>query len=572
MDYLWYQIEKNIRKTNSFQIILVSITVHCLVSIVMIYVHLCWYFDVDFRKFEPLNVASKQGGISLLRHQDLNLVSSEVIDEEEIALIGWWKDHNKYDVNIVCFQQKGIACEKVFSTECKSDSIRAMYQYIPLKEHLKIREIDVALKANAQHLQEYVSEPTFGLFLLITLNTGVIEYIKVEFPSTIEEWTKRSIKYRSPENTQISKITLMLLCYGYSGTVFFTEISITPVFESNPTLAAEIIDHCGDKSYPVVPIDEEKYRIEYIQLPNGAIEHTQILTLVTQVSMDRMSILEKTLQTWSGPVSLAVYVPVKAVNAGLLEWQKLYLNKKLKTLNLAPGSNVVVVIGVEGDSDYPINKMRNAAIKQVKTKYSLILDADFQPSPDLKKYFSFLISKMNDTKKVAFVVPAFEYMEQPKKEDEIPKKKEELMQLIMRDDPLVQPFRISESVDSHKLTNYWKWYISNRPYYVFGYSDKYEPYLILENQHLPLFDEQFTGYGMNKVTHTTELFAAGYKFLVFSNAWTIHLPHKSSSYSQDFLQNPQQKLRNRHQRFQFIHGIIQKYKIKKKRCSQAKNY
>lgn len=59
------------------------------------------------------------------------------------------------------------------------------------------------------------------------------------------------------------------------------------------------------------------------------------------------------------------------------------------------------------------------------------------------------------------------------------------MQLIFREEPIVQPFSklklifflvyliitflsllkgIIESVESHKLTNYWKWYISTKPY------------------------------------------------------------------------------------------------------------
>ncbi|RWS16148.1 Gyltl1B protein-like protein, partial [Dinothrombium tinctorium] len=335
--------------------------------------------------------------------------------------------------------------------------------------------------------------------------------------------------------------------------------------------ANEIIDFCGHSSLPSFTTENDKYRLEYIPLSGISAEASKkSLTLVTQVSMDRMGILEKTLQTWTGPVSLAVYVPVKNLASGLLEWQKLYLNKKLKSLKLSSGSTVVVVIGIEGDNEYPINKMRNAAMKQVKTKYSLLLDADFQPSPDLSKRFLSVVSKINSTNRTAFVIPAFEYLETPKKDDGIPKVKEELMQLVMREDPLVQPFRIQESIDSHKSTNYWKWYVTSRPYNVLEYADKYEPYLILENkQQLPLFDEQFTGYGMNKVTHTTELFAAGYKFIVLPDVWTIHLPHKSSSYSQDFLQNPQLKLKNRHQRFQFLHRLVQKYKIKQEKCNES---
>jgi len=88
----------------------------------------------------------------------------------------------------------------------------------------------------------------------------------------------------------------------------------------------------------------------------------------------------------------------------------------------------------------------------------------------------------------------------------------------------------------------------------------------VQREGVPEFDEQFRGYGMNKVTHTTELYAAGYTFIVLHDAWITHLPHKSTSFSQDFLQNPNMRLANRARRFQFMKRIIEKYSLKQKEC------
>jgi hypothetical protein len=46
------------------------------------------------------------------------------------------------------------------------------------------------------------------------------------------------------------------------------------------------------------------------------------LTLGVHVSLDRLSILDKSLMTWKGKVSLAIFATVKDVNRGLLEWQR----------------------------------------------------------------------------------------------------------------------------------------------------------------------------------------------------------------------------------------------------------
>ena len=49
----------------------------------------------------------------------------------------------------------------------------------------------------------------------------------------------------------------------------------------------------------------------------------------------------------------------------------------------------------------------------------------------------------------------------------------------------------------------------------------------------------------------------------------IHVPHKASSYSQEFLQHVEQRLKNRAERFEFISEIIEKYKIKLDICSSS---
>ena len=90
--------------------------------------------------------------------------------------------------------------------------------------------------------------------------------------------------------------------------------------------------------------------------------------------------------------------------------------------------------------------------------------------------------------------------------------------------------------------------------------------LCRKSSSLPLYSEAFTNYGMNKVMHITELFAAQFKFRVLPNVWTIHTPHRFSKYYQDFMQNLDQRLMNRVSRFKILERIILQYHIKLNEC------
>lgn len=52
---------------------------------------------------------------------------------------------------------------------------------------------------------------------------------RLRFPEELELWTKR--KYISPNDNQkrIESITAMIVCFGYSGTVSFADIRISPI-------------------------------------------------------------------------------------------------------------------------------------------------------------------------------------------------------------------------------------------------------------------------------------------------------------------------------------------------------
>lgn len=302
----------------------------------------------------------------------------------------------------------------------------------------------------------------------------------------------------------------------------FTSVtSGTPT--QSPTLANE---------WTIIPLEE----------PSDTFKRKQVnkITLGTHVSLDRLAILEKNLHTWTEPVSLVVFVPVKEIKSGLEDWQRyelevlfiyfclllfltfwqpfafctfctlltlctyirsklnslklpsdrfillefllkllfdlstispsasssfcsywpclvllgrvmnrVYIEKKIKSLNLTPESSVTLVLAQETLQDspgtkfdgsfdsnkkvpfkYPINKLRNLVISNTFTKYILLVDADFAPSGNIESVFHSTISFIGQqvhqqresaivnqvtgyqkcNSKCAFIVPAFEWL------------------------------------------------------------------------------------------------------------------------------------------------------------------
>lgn len=146
------------------------------------------------------------------------------------------------------------------------------------------------------------------------------------------------------------------------------------------------------------------------------------LTFVSQVSMDRLTVLEQSLRTWNGPISISIYVPINNSTKQIQDWQRLYINKKILLLNISLEKSSIILLPSSNLSQYPINLLRNLAVKMVKTRFMFLVDADFQPSPNLEINFlnslakyhpNYLRTHDSNGCRIAFVVPAFEYLEMP---------------------------------------------------------------------------------------------------------------------------------------------------------------
>ncbi|EUB64751.1 Glycosyltransferase-like protein LARGE2 [Echinococcus granulosus] len=246
---------------------------------------------------------------------------------------------------------------------------------------------------------------------------------------------------------------------------------------------------------------------------------TANVTLVSQFTMDRLHRLEEIAANWDGPMSLAVYITDREV-----EIIREYLDS---SVFFTSRENIDIHLVFQEGSYYPINALRNTAIKYANTAYIFIVDFDFVPKPHLRTYFQRTLASANKIERVAYIVPAFEtfYTQLA-----FPTTKWRLLQTVASG--VVKPFRIDVWQAGHLATNYSHWYKTEMPYEVKWDAD-FEPYVLIRRGH-GQFDEHFVGFGWNKVSFFMLLDALDFKFVVLPNAFIIHFPHAPSVESNRF--------------------------------------
>ncbi|XP_041969668.1 LARGE xylosyl- and glucuronyltransferase 2-like [Aricia agestis] len=272
------------------------------------------------------------------------------------------------------------------------------------------------------------------------------------------------------------------------------------------------------------------------------------VTLVLQLSMDRMQFLERLVKYWDGPLSAAIYLSdceVTKLESFIQDW----------STTLSARKNVGYHLVFKHDAvHYPVNYLRNVALENVNTPYVFLMDADFVPMVGLYEHLRTAIKLINPyPQKKCLVVAAFEtqrYRAQP------PRIKAELVARLKSD---VAPFRAREWPRGHRPTNYTRWATATAPYEVEWQSD-YEPYLVVHRS-VPKYDERFSGFGWNKVSHSVELRAQGWRLAVLPGAFVLHTPHAPSRDITAFRADPRYRICLALLKQEFIDDLKKKYNV-----------
>jgi len=239
------------------------------------------------------------------------------------------------------------------------------------------------------------------------------------------------------------------------------------------------------------------------------------VTLVAQMSLDRLPMLEQILSHWSGPVSLALYLSDQE--------SQVFLDHHAQSQVLTSRCDVGYHLVFKEGKHYPVNFLRNLAMDQARTKYVFLSDVDFLPS--LGSYSALQSSVralLSDHPSRLLVVPAFETTSYTNLE--FPSTKAQLVKRLDLGEILT--FRSREWPAGHRATNYPFWRSSTTPYTVTWQPD-YEPYIV-GSRDMARYDTRFVGFGWNKVAHILQLHAMGREFVVLPDVFMVHQPHSPS--------------------------------------------
>ena len=248
------------------------------------------------------------------------------------------------------------------------------------------------------------------------------------------------------------------------------------------------------------------------------------VTLVTQLTYDRLSIFFQLLNHWKGPVSATLYC------TDYEAWQLTEIFRQAES-DLQKRKNIAIHVVLKSGEQFPVNYLRNVALLASSTPFVFLSDCDFLTSNNLYPYLMKAAATLQGpgAKKRAMIVPAFESLVYDFK---FPTTKLHLLEQCKKGN-----FQIFHKnwFSGHGPTNYNKWSVTRYPYVV-KWADYFEPYILVD-RNVPQYSEQFYGYGYNKASHIMEVKARGYEFVVLPGGFVIHSPHTKTAQRSAFINN-----------------------------------
>lgn len=301
---------------------------------------------------------------------------------------------------------------------------------------------------------------------------------------------------------------------------------------------SQVLDSSGEYQLVRQIYSPEKRRDHGGATPEAV--KSDLVTVVTQCSVDHLYHLVELTERWRGPVSLAVFAPghhvAIAIRALLLLYNCLpafrdnvtvsvvyplvhapvQLSSSQSTTecqelksslqNVLTTDHNYAISGVK----YPNNLLRNVALSEVHTDYVMVIDIDMLPSVGLHQSFtgflhSFALSTDSFSQTV-FIIPAFEILQHV----DTPVNKETLLTLWQQGS--VRPFYHELCWRCQRQTDYNSWRnltLSSgstateiKVAYEVEWKDPWEPFYIGPTN-VPNYDERFKQYGFNRISQAS---------------------------------------------------------------------
>ncbi|KAK8800060.1 hypothetical protein WA588_002878, partial [Blastocystis sp. NMH] len=271
--------------------------------------------------------------------------------------------------------------------------------------------------------------------------------------------------------------------------------------------------------------------------------HSFNVTAIMVATESRISFFKYLLPRWKGPLIVTILVNSTRI---------VQVKKQLKAANLPPSTEVILMVASPKSphfSHFPINRLRNIAIRHVTTSHFLVLDMDLWPSPNTYDTLMHLPRFIRKSKQAAVILPAFfagnreELLQKCDTLDECAELSATLFpdtKMQLKKDLFNGVMTSTKGVaQSHMyVVEQWSTMEPNTVGELSCFPSRFqEPYVMLrfDNSTL-LFDERFIDYGCNKVQYIDHLRYMGYRFYIVSDAFATDVLHHDSSHRTAFLE------------------------------------
>ncbi|KAK8808485.1 hypothetical protein WA158_008386 [Blastocystis sp. Blastoise] len=284
-------------------------------------------------------------------------------------------------------------------------------------------------------------------------------------------------------------------------------------YETNLTLKAEFLEKTS------LPVQEKE---------------VYDVTLISQTSTVRLFYLAYLQGFWKGPMSIAVYM-----NKSEIAKFEAYR----QTTEIFPRMKLTSLVVQDTSKEYPINKLRNIAIKHVETSHFWIADMDMWPTKHTYEALCNLRSSFLKDDFMAIIIPSFSFSANSGYLNcggfkgcidtvvpHIPRNKKELINCISEEN--CQTFRPETETHDYMFSHWFTLAETTQLTFLSCINELQEPYVVVKrSEYLPLFDERFIDYGFNKIQYIDHLRRIGFKFAVLSQQFAFDIPHPSSNYA-----------------------------------------
>ncbi|KAG6551277.1 hypothetical protein Mapa_007204 [Marchantia paleacea] len=302
----------------------------------------------------------------------------------------------------------------------------------------------------------------------------------------------------------------------------------------------------------IAAIPPASYIIKHLYLRSRLPRRAGDVTVCTHCSLDRLERLEAQTKCWSGVICAAVMVPCPCTPASIRLAAKRVraLHEKLED---GPGLcrlDIVLVchrrrrtsvLSCADPWQYPINALRNVALRFAATELVLLLDVDLLPGLGIQEelwnhdVYAGYHRACTELRRV-IVLPALQQVSPSRESSPIRHEIQAGLSIVssgkahivkMWEQGTVRVFASHVYPLGHGSTDTERW-LSSVAMYQVQYKDGYEPYLLCARRLVPWYDERFIGYGRNKVIHAFHVASLDFRFWVHPDWFVVHVDHPLS--------------------------------------------